>query len=179
MTPERAQFGARLRAQREAKALSVPDVVKLTKIPEKSVTLLEDGSFEALPAEVFVRGFVKSYCRVVGLDVDATLRDYEVLVRERRPRVPSLARLGTMRGDSGPAAAVPAPAPPPAEKERDDVSIFSALAEAGKGTSRMGLTVAVIILVIVATLTLSLLLRRPGRGGDGVSRLAGSGTLVS
>ena len=194
---DRVRFGARLRQQREARTLSVPDIVKLTKIPEKSLNLLEGGVFEELPAEVFVRGFIKSYCRAVGLDVDTILHDFEALVREKKPRVASLARLGSARGDSAqvPAIAPPSPAsspsspsspssatapaaapaePPPeksaAEKDKEELSRFAALADITKGTSRMGLTVAVIILVIVATLTMSLLLRRPGRGvGDGVS----------
>ena len=184
--PERVQFGARLRQQRESKALTVPDVVKLTKIPEKTLGHLEDGAFELLPAEVFVRGFLKSYCRAVGLDVDGTIRDYEALVRERRPRVPSLARLGAMRGDSVQVPALPGAQQDKAapekekekEKEKDEVSVFAALADAGKGTGRMGLTLAVIVLVIVATLTLSLLLRRPGRVGDGVSAVFVAGALV-
>jgi len=181
--PDRVQFGARLRQQRESKSLTVPDVVKLTKIPEKTLLHLEEGAFELLPAEVFVRGFLKSYCRAVALDVDATIRDYEALVKERRARVPSLARLGAMRGDSVQVPAIPGQAPAAAdkaaaekekekEKEKDEVSVFAALADAGKGTGRMGLTLAVIVLVIVATLTLSLLLRRPGRVGDGVSTVA-------
>ena len=36
-TEDRAQFGAKPRQQREARALSVPDAVKLTKIPERSL----------------------------------------------------------------------------------------------------------------------------------------------
>ena len=178
MNEDRARFGARLRQQREARALSVPDIVKATKIPEKSVHNLEGGVFEELPAEVFVRGFLKSYCRAVGLDTDAILRDYEGLVREKK-KVPSLARLGAVRGDSAQVPAIPHPPPssagapvaepPPektaAEKEKEELSVFAALADIGKGTGKTGLTVAVIILVIVATLTLSLLLRRPGRAG--------------
>jgi len=194
MNEQRVRFGARLRQQREAKALTVPDVVKLTKIPEKSVNSLEGGVFEELPAEVFVRGFIKSYCRAVGMDSETALLDYEELVHEKKPRVASLARLGQMRNETSqvtpitglgtptPTASAAAPAPPEKtaaekekererEKEREEQSVFSALADAGKGTGRMGLTVAVIVLVIVATLTLSLLLRRPGRAGvgDGVS----------
>jgi hypothetical protein len=182
--PERVQFGARLRQQRESKSLTVPDVVKLTKIPEKTLLHLEEGAFELLPAEVFVRGFLKSYCRAVGLNVEATVAEYESLVKERKARVPSLARLGAMRGDSVQVPAIPPGSGAPAEKsdkaekekekekEKDEVSVFAALADAGKGTGRMGLTLAVIVLVIVATLTLSLLLRRPGRVGDGVSTVA-------
>jgi Helix-turn-helix domain len=194
---DRARFGARLRQQREARSMSVPDIVKLTKIPERSLNFLEGGSFEDLPAEVFVRGFLKSYCRVVGLDVEAILHDYESLVREKKPRIASLARLGQARGDSAqmtavttataastapPAGPPPGPAtataaavePPPektaAEKDKEELSRYARLGDIGKGPGRMGLTVAVIILVIVATVTMSLLLRRPGRGvGDGVS----------
>jgi Helix-turn-helix domain len=187
---DRVRFGARLRQQREARSLSVPDIVKLTKIPEKSLHNLEGGAFEELPAEVFVRGFLKSYCRAVGLEVETMLRDYDGLVRDKRPRgLPSLARLGTTRGDSGPVTAIhgapPAPtaaapvaapvadAPPEktaAEKDKEELSLYARLGDIGKGPGRIGLTVAVIILVIVATVTMSLLLRRPGRGvGDGVS----------
>jgi hypothetical protein len=192
---DRARFGARLRQQREARSMSVPDIVKLTKIPERSLNFLEGGSFEDLPAEVFVRGFLKSYCRAVGLDVEAILHDYESLVREKKPRIASLARLGSARGDSAQmtavTTAVPAAPPPPgsnaataaaaaavepppektaAEKDKEELSRYARLGDIGNGPGRMGLTVAVIILVIVATLTMSLLLRRPGRGvGDGVS----------
>lgn len=170
MTEERVQFGARLRVQREARALTVSDIVKLTKIPERSVISLEAGRFEELPAEVFVRGFLSSYGRIVGLEVAELLATYEGLVKKDRPRtVPSLARLGT------------APArerEPERVVEPEDNAIFSALSEAGKGTGRMGLTLAVIILVIVATLTLSLLLRRPSHVGDGVSWHTLSGAKV-
>jgi hypothetical protein len=166
MNEERVQFGARLKQQREARALSVPDVVKMTKIPERSLLFLEGGAFDELPAEVFVRGFLKSYCRAVGLDADELIGVYEGLTaKERKRPLPSLARVGV------PARAEEhrAPEREPAPKPDDDHAILSALSGAGKGTGRMGLTLAVIILVIVATLTLSLLLRRPSRVGDGVS----------
>lgn len=187
---ERAALGARLRRQRESRSLSVPDVSKVTKIPEKSVLLLEAGSFDDLPGDVFVRGFIRSYCKSVGLDADTTLRDYGELI-ERSPRArrePSLTRPG-VRGSAETeahafVAPVPAPAAAPAAAARsgeaavaapaqpevpDEMSLFSALRGAGHGGSRLPLTLAVIILVIVATLTLSLLLRRPNHGGSGVS----------
>src|SRR5450432_2340876 len=87
MTKEdRVSFGSRLREQREARAMSLADLSKVTKIPEKSLALLEAGSLDALPAEVFVRGFVRSYCRAVGLDVDATLRSYGELIKVKSKR---------------------------------------------------------------------------------------------
>jgi hypothetical protein len=184
MNPDRVHFGARLRQQRESRSLSIPDIVKITKIPEKSVVHLEEGAFEDLPADVFVRGFLRSYCKAVGLDAEATLAEYHELVRGAgAPKAPpSLAKLASSEKpaagskphpavEAPPDAAGAAPAPPlPAPPE--EPSIFAALASAGRSTSRASLTIAVVILVIVATLTLSLLLRRPGHVGDRVSVLS-------
>jgi helix-turn-helix protein len=194
MTELRVKLGSKLRQQREARDLNISDVSRVTKIPERSVTLLEAGEFDSLPGDVFVRGFLRSYCRCVGLDVDSTLRDYEELAQgtgTQSRRETTLTRPGTRRVPvSGAAPAVPAAAPAaaaaapaaaaptsaapeeaaPVEEERSEESkLFAALAAAGRGTSRISLTLAVIILVIVATLALSLLLRRPGHVGDGVS----------
>ncbi len=177
MNDDRVQFGARLKQQREARALSVPDVVKMTKIPERSLNLLEGGAFDELPGDVFVRGFLKSYCRAVGLDTDETIQAYDgLMVKERKRPPPSLASVG-----QPPRAREPErerEREPPKEKPDEDHAILSALSEAGKGTGRMGLTLAVIILVIVATLTLSLLLRRPSHVGDGVSMLPSAGSEI-
>src|SRR5688572_5079516 len=195
MNTERAAFGARLRAEREARALSIPDVVKVTKIPERSVIALENGSFEELPADVFVRGFIRSYCKSVGLDVEEILASYQEIVaagaaKKREP--PSLAKLAPSRDAASapppPAtAAAPAapaqgggeatgpgdePSPEEAEARKEEATLFALLASAGRSTSRASLTIAVVILVIVATLTLSLLLRRPGHIGDGVSSVS-------
>jgi hypothetical protein len=203
-TPDQERFGARLRMQREARELSIADVVKVTKIPERSLLLLEAGAFRELPAEVFVRGFLKSYARCVGLDVDEILREYEELAAQggARAGAPSLARPAPPRdprvatgeslavpprSPSAPhvavappadvAAATPVEAEPPREKE--EPSVFEQLARAGRHTSRASLTVAVIILVIVATVTLSLLLRRPGHVGDGLSSIPTPSTSTS
>jgi hypothetical protein len=191
VTTERATFGARLRREREARTLSISDVVKITKIPERSLIALENGAFEELPAEVFVRGFLRSYCKSVGLDVEEILASYQELIGAGSPKLrdpPSLTKLPPPREEAAappPAATAPtgldgqtapvegAPAEPVEAKEKEEPSVFSLLAgAAGRSTGRASLTVAVIILVIVATLTLSLLLRRPSHVGDGVSSIA-------
>src|SRR5262245_19651922 len=99
-TTQRAHFGARLRRERAARSLSIPDVVKTTKIPERSLVALESGSFDDLPAEVFVRGFLKSYCKSVGLDVEEILASYQELTggaAQKRRDPPSLAKLAPSR----------------------------------------------------------------------------------
>jgi hypothetical protein len=113
---QRVAFGARLRRQREARSLTVADVSRTTKIPERSVSLLEAGAFDDLPGEVFVRGFLRSYSRCVGLDAEATLRDYEELrgSSPRPRREPSLVRPGVARPAESQPAAVAAAAGAPA-----------------------------------------------------------------
>ena len=180
MNQDRQTFGIRLKEKREAKDLSVADVARITKIPRRSLELLEAGSFDRLPAEVFVRGFLKSYCRCVGLDTDETLRRYgEILYDGRAPKPASLAVPAAVAMDEDVQGdRTQAPAPPPAPPEEPTV-FTQAMTDANRSTRRIGLTLAVIILVIVATLTLSLLLRRPSHVGDGLSLGSVSSETVS
>jgi hypothetical protein len=199
---DHSEFGSRLKTQRESRALSIVDVAKTTKIPEHQILKLERGRFDDLPAEVFVRGFLKSYCRAVGLDVDETLRAYGSLAR-RPSRILTLTRPSLAHGSvdglpaEGVAEAVAAAARPnghaaaqplvpgvaPVGASVDDAppeqSLLAAISQAGRGISRTSLTLSVIILVILATLTLSLLLRRPSHAGDGYSRTASPTRVVA
>jgi cytoskeletal protein RodZ len=68
--------GQYLRQQREAKAMSIEEVARATRVPMSSVERLESDQFDELPGEVFVRGFMKSYARAVGIDADDVLARY-------------------------------------------------------------------------------------------------------
>jgi cytoskeletal protein RodZ len=61
-------IGATLRAEREARELTLEELALSTRIPLRSLRLLEEDRFDALPGEVFVRGFLRSYSRAVGID---------------------------------------------------------------------------------------------------------------
>src|ERR1041384_6157007 len=65
-----------LRAGRLQRGMSLDDVSKVTKIQPRILERLEAGKLEGLPAEVFVRGFVRSFARCVGLDEVEALRRY-------------------------------------------------------------------------------------------------------
>ena len=171
MNQDFVELGSKLKREREGRSLKISDVARVTKIPERSLSRLEEGKFEELPGDVFIRGFLRSYARCVGLDGEDLVREYGALARmpvdEDRHDVSE--------------TAVPTPSPDepkrvdeekPAEPESPTLEmnvLARAIADAGRGTRRLSLTVAVIVLVIVATLTLSLLLRRPDRHGDGLS----------
>ena len=65
-----------LRAGRSQRGMSLEDVAKVTKIQPRILERLEAGRPDGLPADVFVRGFVRSFARCVGLDEEEALRRY-------------------------------------------------------------------------------------------------------
>lgn len=65
-----------LRAGRAERKLTLDDVARVTKIQPRILEKIEAGNLEGLPAAVFVRGFVKSFARCVGLDEGEALLRY-------------------------------------------------------------------------------------------------------
>jgi cytoskeletal protein RodZ len=58
-----------LRQAREAKNLTVQQVVEITKIRTDHLRALEEGNFDVFSAPVYIRGFVRSYSTLLKLDV--------------------------------------------------------------------------------------------------------------
>ncbi|MCA9677358.1 MAG: helix-turn-helix domain-containing protein, partial [Myxococcales bacterium] len=73
----RAGFAAWLRSQRQARGLELDDIARVTRIQMRALERLEDGRFHELPADVFVRGFIRNYARVVGVDAELALARYD------------------------------------------------------------------------------------------------------
>ena len=73
---QRLAFAGWLRNGRLAKGLTLVEVAAITKIQGRTLELLEAGEFDELPADVFLRGFVRNYARCVGLSADEAMRRY-------------------------------------------------------------------------------------------------------
>jgi len=58
-----------LRAAREAKNLTIPQVAEATKIRTDHIRALEEGNFNVFSAPVYIRGFVRNYATLLKLDV--------------------------------------------------------------------------------------------------------------
>jgi cytoskeleton protein RodZ len=71
--PRADSAGARLAAAREARGLSVEDVSRQIKLTPVQVQGLENDDYSGLPSIVFVRGFLRSYAKLVGADITALL----------------------------------------------------------------------------------------------------------
>jgi cytoskeletal protein RodZ len=76
-------IGTWLRHEREVRGVSLEEVADATRIPVQSLASIEDGRFDELPGEVFVKGFLRSYARAVGLRGDDVLARYSIEVRAR------------------------------------------------------------------------------------------------
>ena len=68
--------GARLRAAREAKQISLREIAATTKISVSALEALEENDVAQLPGGIFTRAFVRSYATEVGLDPEETMRDF-------------------------------------------------------------------------------------------------------
>lgn len=70
----------KLRRVREEHGMTIEGVVDRIRIQKKYVIALENASYEELPADVYTRGFLRSYAQIVGLDPDALVAQF---VKER------------------------------------------------------------------------------------------------
>lgn len=66
--------GGILRDARERMGMSVEDVAGRLKFAPRQITALEEGAFDQLPEPAFVRGFVRSYARLVQVEEAALLQ---------------------------------------------------------------------------------------------------------
>jgi cytoskeleton protein RodZ len=66
-----------LRQAREARSLTMQQVVEIIKIRTDHLRALEEGNFDVFPAPVYIRGFVRSYAILLKLDVPQVMAALE------------------------------------------------------------------------------------------------------
>lgn len=70
------KVGEILRTVREEKRLTLAQVSAEIHVREDNLHRLEEGYYQDLPADVYVRGFLRSYAEYLGLNVSKILRLY-------------------------------------------------------------------------------------------------------
>jgi len=102
------EIGNSLREARLRQGLEFPEIEQATKIRGKYLRALEEESFDVLPAQTYVKGFLRSYADYLGLDgqlyvdefnsryVRGELEDEEEQ-RPYKPRVSSPSRGGAFQ----------------------------------------------------------------------------------
>ncbi len=69
--------GSKLRQAREARNLSVADIKSALRLKEGVVEALECDDYHVLPAPIFVKGYLRSYARLVGVGEGPVLAQYQ------------------------------------------------------------------------------------------------------
>jgi cytoskeleton protein RodZ len=73
-------FGSYLKHERELRGVSLEEISGATKIHIRFLKALEENSFDELPGEVFVKGYIRSYANIIGSDIEETLNIYKETV---------------------------------------------------------------------------------------------------
>ncbi|GEK28238.1 helix-turn-helix domain-containing protein [Furfurilactobacillus siliginis] len=76
MSEEAPTIGQKLQEARSAKGMTIDDVQQATKIQRRYLIAIEDGKFDELPGDFYVRAFIKQYAQAVDLDGDDLLKEY-------------------------------------------------------------------------------------------------------
>ena len=69
-------FGARLRAAREQKGIGLDAIAQSTKINAALFDALERNDTSRWPSGIFRRAFMRAYANAVGLDPEATVKEF-------------------------------------------------------------------------------------------------------
>jgi hypothetical protein len=162
---ETANFGTLLKEEREKRKISLSEISNATKLSVSALKLMEAGNLDDLPPDVFVRGFVRSYARTLGISCNEPLELLDQILLERRRDAQPTA-FSNLRPNGKPVIERPAmvrrsqPVPMPEPPVED---------EAQSQRRGIGLAVFVIIVLLIATITLSLFLRQQPQSGEGLS----------
>jgi cytoskeletal protein RodZ len=125
-------FGQKLKSERERQGIGIADVAETTRIAHHHLRALERNDFDALPGDVFVKGYLRAYADYLDVDADLMIEDY---VRQRESQ-------GTAQAENdGDVVAEKAPSVPRVSDEKRRGRFSFALAA-------IGLTAIIAILVV-------------------------------
>jgi cytoskeletal protein RodZ len=161
-----ANFGTFLREERERRQVSLSEISQSTKVSVSSLKLIEAGNLDDLPPDVFVRGFIRSYAKRLGIPSGQPLGLLDQVLSERR-------RSAEVSVTGIPTTGVPATVLGMSKWDRTVKNTPSSErpVEDDPQMQRrgIGLAVFVIIVLLIATITLSLFLRQQPQSGEGLS----------
>ena len=75
-------LGEYLRAERQARGISLEQIFADTRISMEMLRAIENGNVEQLPAPIFIKGFLKAYAEKIGLDPEEVIVEYQNLIEE-------------------------------------------------------------------------------------------------
>lgn len=71
-------IGEYLKKERELKAITLQEIATITRICTRYLQALENDDYSSIPADVYVRGFLRAYAKCVGLASNEIISKYEM-----------------------------------------------------------------------------------------------------
>jgi cytoskeleton protein RodZ len=99
-------LGERFRAAREARGLTLSEVAEHIRIRSVYLAAIEDENWSAVGAPVYIRGFLRTYARFLGLDPEEVVGVFNSEASAATPAAPSSSGTPpktTYRADEAPA----------------------------------------------------------------------------
>jgi cytoskeletal protein RodZ len=78
-------LGRYLKRERELRQISIAEVAQTTRIPQRIIAQLENDELEALPADIFVRGYLRAVARALSIDEGDVLSRHQRKPEPERP----------------------------------------------------------------------------------------------
>lgn len=94
--------GGYLKKERESKNISLGELSQLTKISELYLTYIEKDEFEKLPPGPYAKGYIASYSRMIGGNVDEAITLYNAIHRKRTQSEEVQPDISPHNGKNGP-----------------------------------------------------------------------------
>ena len=79
--------GKLLRAHREKLELSAQEVAKRVHLDIKVIEAIEDDNYASIPSPIYVRGYLRSYAKVVGADAEHVIGIYNADTPSELPEI--------------------------------------------------------------------------------------------
>lgn len=74
--------GQSLRTAREARGLGLSDVAQTLKLGVRQIEALENGDWQGLPGQTFIRGFVRNYARLLQVDAAPLMAQLDLILEK-------------------------------------------------------------------------------------------------
>jgi len=88
-------LGQYLQKQRQEQKISLESVARVTRVSLANLQALEEDAFHLLPAETFIRGFLRSYAKYIHLDPAEVLAVYQRQVEAKRTKLFCLPKINS------------------------------------------------------------------------------------
>lgn len=80
------KFGESLKKERELRGITLEEISQQTKVHVRFLEAIENDDLSVLPAKAFAKGFLRSYARMIGLDEEQIITNFEYCHRVMQNR---------------------------------------------------------------------------------------------